>query len=188
MDIERRIAAAPKLMNAGKKPQIAGYAAVFNRMSQDLGGFKEIILPGAFDAVLRSAPDVVALFNHDSNQILGRTSAGTLELSTDAQGLWYTITPPESRKDILESIERGDVTGSSFAFTIPKDGDEWRSGDDGKPVRHVRTIGRLFDVGPVVSPAYADTTAAKRSLAAIADQLGMSLDEARRRIRILELK
>jgi len=188
--IERRIAAghAELLTVRGARPRIEGYAAVFNQLSEDFGGWRERILPGAFDAVLATKPDVRALFNHDSNVILGRTTAGTLELRSDKQGLRYSIDPPESRADVVEAIERGDVTGSSFAFTIGKGGDEWRTSLGGI-VREIRSVCGLFDVGPVVYPAYPDTAVAKRSFEAIAAELlpGLAIDEAWRRIRILEI-
>ena len=104
---------------------LTGYAAVYNRLSMPLreGGsaFREVIRPGAFDRILtrqRGKQDVVALLNHDSNMILGRTSSGTLELSSDDKGLRYTVTPPDTQvgRDTLELVRRRDLRGSSFAF------------------------------------------------------------------------
>lgn len=145
---------------AGGKTVIAGYAAVYDRLSLDLGGFREKILPGAFDKVLarqRGKQDVVAVFNHDNNIVLGRTSSGTLELSSDAKGLRYEVTPPATRADIVELIARRDVRGSSFAFTVGTGGDAWSSDDKGS-IRSVREVSGLFDVGPVVNPAYPDSS------------------------------
>jgi hypothetical protein len=139
---------------------ITGYAAVYDRLSLDLGGFREKILPGAFDKVLarqRGKQDVVAVFNHDNNIVLGRTSSGTLELSSDAKGLRYEVTPPATRSDIVELIARRDVRGSSFAFTVGTGGDAWSSDDKGS-IRSVREVSGLFDVGPVVNPAYPDSS------------------------------
>jgi HK97 family phage prohead protease len=147
---------------ADGRTSIVGYAAVYNRLSLDLGGFKEEILPGAFDKILgrqRGRQDVVALFNHDSNIVLGRTSSGTLELSSDDKGLRYVVTPPVSRADVLELIQRRDVRGSSFAFTVDKGGESFRTGDDGKAVRQIREVSGLYDVGPVLVPAYPQTSA-----------------------------
>ncbi len=147
---------------ADGRAAIVGYAAVYNRLSLDLGGFREEILPGAFDKILgrqRGRQDVVALFNHDSNIVLGRTSSGTLELSSDDKGLRYVVTPPVSRADVLELIQRRDVRGSSFAFTVGKDGEGFRQGDDGKAVRQIREVSGLYDVGPVLVPAYPATSA-----------------------------
>lgn len=139
---------------------IIGYAAVYSRLSLDLGGFKEEILPGAFDKILRKrSQDVVALFNHDSNIVLGRTSSGTLELSSDEKGLRYVVTPPVSRADVLELIQRRDVRGSSFAFTVDPKNESFRTGEDGKAVRQIREVSGLYDVGPVLVPAYPSTSA-----------------------------
>lgn len=147
---------------ADGRAAIIGYAAVYNRQSLDLGGFREVILPGAFDKVLnrqRGKQDVVALFNHDSNIVLGRTSSGTLELSSDSKGLRYVVTPPASRADVLELIARKDVAGSSFAFTVGKDGESFSTGDNGQNLRQIREVSGLYDVGPVLVPAYPATSA-----------------------------
>ena len=147
---------------ADGRAAIVGYAAVYNRLSLDLGGFREEIMPGAFDKILarqRGKQDVVALFNHDSNIVLGRTSSGTLELSSDDKGLRYVVTPPVSRADVLELIQRRDVRGSSFAFTVEARNESFRTGEDGKAVRQIREVSGLYDVGPVLVPAYPQTSA-----------------------------
>lgn len=147
---------------ADGRAAIIGYAAVYNRLSLDLGGFREEILPGAFERILsrqRGKQDVVALFNHDSNIVLGRSSSGTLELSTDDKGLRYVVTPPVSRADVLELIQRRDVRGSSFAFTVGKDGEAFRTDEGGGAIRQIREVSGLYDVGPVLVPAYPATSA-----------------------------
>ena len=168
MELERRDFAFDETdeliveQRADGRAAIIGYAAVYNRMSLDLGGFKEEILPGAFDKVLsrqRGKQDVVALFNHDSNIVLGRTSSGTLELSSDSKGLRYVVTPPVSRADVLELISRKDVSGSSFAFTVDPKQESFRTGEDGKAIRQIREVSGLYDVGPVLTPAYPSTSA-----------------------------
>ena len=146
---------------ANGQAAIVGYAAVYNRLSLDLGGFRERILPGAFDKILsrqRNKADVVALFNHDNNIVLGRTSSGTLELSSDEKGLRYVVTPPASRQDVLELIARRDVRGSSFAFTVDRSGEKFTT-EDGRSVREIREVNGLFDVGPVLVPAYPASSA-----------------------------
>lgn len=195
-DIERRIldedADIRSSQSEDGKKRIEGYAVMFNSLSRDLGGFRERFLPTAFDSVLRTSPDVVALFNHDFNYVLGRTKAGTLRLFADSKGLGYTIEPPASRSDVIEAIDRGDVRGSSFAFTVTrKGGDRWIE-EDGVLVREVRNVAKLLDVSPVVNPAYPDTTVARRSMGeARALQIevvsGMSLSDVGRRIRLLEI-
>jgi uncharacterized protein len=141
---------------------LTGYAAVYNRFSLPLreGGsaFREVIRPGAFDKILtrqRGKQDVVALLNHDSNMILGRTSSGTLELSSDEKGLRYTVTPPDTQvgRDTLELVRRRDLRGSSFAFAVTEAGQNWSSDDQGA-VREIRDVSLLADVSVVLTPAY----------------------------------
>jgi len=144
--------------------KVVGHASVYNRLSENLGGFKEIIAPGAFDDVL--GDDVRALINHDGNLILARTTSGTLQLSTDEMGLRYEFTIPETSygKDLAVSMERGDITQSSFAFTVSDD--SWET-IDGEDVRTITKVARLFDVSPVTYPAYPDANdlvIAQRSL------------------------
>jgi len=172
MDIERRVMPFEDEDELVIEPRqngqaaIVGYAAVYNRLSLDLGGFREEIMPGAFDRFLgRAKPDVVALYNHDSNIVLGRTTSGTLELSSDDKGLRYVVTPPASRDDIMELIARRDVRGSSFAFTVDKAGESFRTAENGKAIRQIKEVKGLYDVGPVLTPAYpaSSATVAMRS-------------------------
>lgn len=177
----------------GRPPKIVGYGAVFNKRSEMIGGmFKEEIAPGAFDDVL--GDDVRGLFNHDPNFVLGRTVSGTLALSVDAEGLRYEITPPDTQtvKDlVLAPLSRGDITGSSFAFRVAPDGDEWREEEDGLIVRTIRKISRLLDVSPVTYPAYPDAGAAQRSLEARCEEIRSlaqkAVNQRRARARFLEL-
>lgn len=156
---------------------IAGVTAIFRGESEDLGGFTEVIEPGAFDeAVLVS--DVRALYNHDPNFILGRLASGTLELEVREDGLHYRVPKlPESRRDVFEAIQRGDVTGNSFAFTV--DRDRWEERDN-KPLRVIEKIRQLYDVGPVVYPAYSQTVVSARALNK-AQNAGADLSEYWRR-------
>lgn len=151
--------------NADDAPKLAGYAALFNSASDDLGGFTEIITPGAFkDAIPRS--DIRALFNHDPNYVLGRNKAGTLTVSEDTRGLAMEATPPDVQwvRDLLVSVERGDIDQMSFGFRVAKGGDEWLYTDDAV-TRTITKIEELFDVAVVTYPAYPDTDVAVRSLA-----------------------
>ena len=146
----------------GASPMIRGHAAVFEKLSEDLGGFREKIAPGAFANSL--AGDVRALFNHDANLVLGRTTAGTLRLSEDKKGLAVEIDPPdtETARHIMESMRRGDVTQMSFGFRTIKD--QWERGAAGKPDTRTLLDVELFDVSPVTFPAYPQTDVAVRSL------------------------
>lgn len=145
---------------------IVGYGAVFNVETVIAGYFREKIMPGAFAGLLRS--DVRSLYNHDPNYVLGRVASGTMTLTEDATGLLYSVTPPASRGDVVESLERGDVTGSSFGFTVKRD--EWtRPSTAGElPLRTIWEVEDLLDVGPVTFPAYVETSAEARNAAAAA--------------------
>lgn len=140
---------------------IVGYAAVFNSLSEDLGWFVEKIDPGAFrDSI--ATDDIRALWNHESKYILGRNKSGTLTLAEDERGLKIDISPPDAQwaKDLMTSIDRGDVSQMSFGFKTLSD--EWNL-VDGKDVRTLIKV-RLYDVSPVTFPAYPDTEVVLRSL------------------------
>jgi HK97 family phage prohead protease len=143
----------------GDGTTIEGHAAVFDQLSEDLGGFREKIAPGAFTEAIET-DDVRALFNHDPSRVLGRLKAGTLELEEDKTGLRSTIYPPDSAADVVESIKRGDVDQMSFGFVTV---DESWEKKDGENIRTLEKV-RLFDVSPVTYPAYPDTAVAVRSL------------------------
>ncbi len=170
-DVEcRTVELEVRLDKEDDRPTLKGYAAVYNKRAEIYPGLSEQIKPGAFDGVLKS-DDTRALFNHDSNFPLGRKSAGTLELRSDKKGLAYKIFLPDTQigRDLPINIERGDVTGSSFSFTVEKD--EWVENKDGTIERSIIKLRSLGDVGPVTFPAYQDTTVAARSLDAFRAEL-----------------
>lgn len=136
-------------------PVLVGHAAVFNTKI-DFGWFTEEIAPGAFTDTLARKDDVRALFNHDPNQLLGRTKSGTLELEEDDKGLFSRISPPDTQlgRDIVTLIGRGDISQMSFGFWIDK---EEITQEKGKPWHSVITRVTLFDVSPVTYPAYETT-------------------------------
>lgn len=148
---------------------LTGYAAVFHREGDAGTEYRlgpdvvERIAPTAFNRALSEKHDARALFNHDPNMLLGRAAAGTLRLSVDARGLRYEIDIPDTTvgRDVAASIARGDLSGSSFAFSIGKDGQRFEKGKD-FDVRHILDVD-LFDVGPVTYPAYEGTTTGLRS-------------------------
>ena len=146
----------------GGTAKIAGHAAKFDVLSEDLGGFRERIAPGAFAKSIQGS-DIRALWNHDANIVLGRNKAGTLRLSEDSAGLFYECDAPDTqlvRDMVLSPIERGDVNQCSFGFyTIA---DKWAK-IDGEWVRSLLEA-ELLDVSPVTYPAYAQTDVAVRSL------------------------
>lgn len=168
MEIERRYvkgAVEYREDASGSSPgHLSGYALKFDRLSQNLGGFVERVAPGAVDKSLADQLDVLARWNHDDAYLLGRTSSGTLSLRTDATGLVYDVTLPDTTagRDVAELARRGDVSQSSFAFAVIDD--EWGQTEQGMPLRTLNAI-KLYDVAPVNSPAYLDTSVAVRSLA-----------------------
>ncbi|HEV2324555.1 MAG TPA: HK97 family phage prohead protease [Terracidiphilus sp.] len=152
-----------RISQQGEAPKIAGYAAVFDVPSEDMG-FIEEIDPHAFDAVLASKPDVCGLWNHNDDVVLGRTTSGTLRLAIDARGLAYEIDPPDTQaaKDLLVLMRRGDVNKSSFGFITKRD--QWTDNPDGSVTRRILEIEALLDVSPVTYPAFTQTSADVRAL------------------------
>lgn len=149
----------------GSAPKIRGHAAVFGQLSEDLGGFREQVAPGAFAEAIET-DDVRALFNHDSNFILGRNRAKTLRMVEDATGLAIEIDAPDTqtiRDLVLSPIQRGDVSQMSFGFSVRPGGQDWAQDDEGRTIRTLKKL-RLFDVSPVVFPAYPQTDVAMRDL------------------------
>lgn len=149
-----------------KPATITGIAALYydgtpNSEFDFYGHFTERIMPGAFDRAIRE-DDVRALFNHNENLILGRTRAGTLRLSSEPTGLGYSVDVPDTSagRDVATSIERGDVTGSSFSF-IATDS-RWLKVDE-VDIREIISV-RLLDVSPVTYPAYENTSVGMKSL------------------------
>lgn len=162
-------------LRSGTGRTIGGYAAKFNRMSQNLGGFVEQIDPRFFNKSRGDGwPNVIARYNHDDNMVLGTSNAGTLRLSLDDVGLLYEADLPSSRADVFELVQRGDVSKSSFAFITIED--DWGTNDQGFPLRTLIS-GRLIDVAPVNTPAYTDTSTGLRSLAA---HVGAPLEDVQR--------
>jgi len=139
--------------------KIIGYAAVFNALSEDLGGFREKIDPGAFAKTI-VADDIRALKNHNSDYVLGRNTKKTLILAEDQRGLKIEIIPPDAQwaRDLMVSIDRGDIDQMSFGFrTIAH---RWE-GEGADEIRTLMEV-KLFDVSPVTFPAYPDTEVSLR--------------------------
>lgn len=153
--------AAPDAKSAGV---LAGYAAVYERLSQNLGGFVEKVAHGAFAQSLADNNPVLARYNHDDNQLIGTTEAETLRVSSDETGLPYEVDLPDTSvgRDVAVLAKRGDVRYSSFAFRTLEDA--WSVTDQGFPLRTLVKV-QLVDVAPVNNPAYRDTSVGMRSLA-----------------------
>lgn len=144
---------------------IEGYAAVFDSLSVPMtsryGVFRERVARNAFENSIED--DVRALWNHDPSFVLGRTTAGTLNLAEDAHGLRIRIHPPDTQigRDAVVSIGRGDVDQMSFAFSVLDE--EWDEDEDGQLIRTLRQV-QLFEVSPVTFPAYPDTAVSVRDI------------------------
>ena len=157
----------------GMPKEIGGIAAVINSVT-DLGYFEEVIMAGAFDNALSKDYDIRCLFNHEAELILGRTKANTCKVFVNADGnLEYTWVPDyenPTHMSVVRSIMRGDITQSSFAFTIKEQSwsESTKYGTMGK--RTIKVIEDLYDVSPVTYPAYEETEADARSIAQLRDQ------------------
>lgn len=149
----------------GEPPALSGYAALFNSETVIAGYFREQIAPGAFRDAIKT-DDVRALFNHDPNYVIGRTTNDTLTLVEDKQGLRYDVTLDMNDPDAVRvhaKVRSGLVTGSSFGFYVEEE--KWQEPAKGSTDLPLRTIlkASLFDVSPVTYPAYDSTTVSARS-------------------------
>jgi hypothetical protein len=165
--VEIRAVSGNGVDGEGSNPKITGTAAVYNQatvIETYAGMFTEIIEPGFFEYVMND--DVRALWNHNTDLVLGRTKSGTLRLADEEDGLGIEVDPPSTSwgRDAIVSIARGDVDQMSFAFSVRKGGDEWKESESGL-VRVLKRGGcaQLYDVSPVTFPAYAQTSVAVRS-------------------------
>jgi len=186
--MERRVLQAKELRSAGPM-KVAGYAATHNKVSSNLGGFYERIASRAFNRILATKPDCVCLRNHNADEILGRTTSGTLRLKADDKGLAFECSLPNTKagRDTYESVRRGDLSGCSFAFTTDTSMCEYREekydpefdeDEEGVPargtvktsyyriVRTIRDFASLVDVSVVTHPAYPGTSVDARNLVA----------------------
>ena len=138
---------------------ITGYPIVFNKPSENLGGFIEYVDPGALKNV--SMDNVYLIYGHEFNNVLARKDAGTLELSIDKTGLLFKATLPNTTlaNDVLENIRVGNIQGMSFGFTVADESWEYGKKDD-PDIRRVKQIDELFEITLTPIPAYKDTTVA----------------------------
>lgn len=146
---------------------VEGYAIVFNTLSVDLGGYREIILPTAVDDELIRKSDIYYLFNHNNNSTpLARSKygEGSLHLTIDEKGLKYSFNCLNS--EFYEIVKRGDLDKSSFAFSLPNDGsgEEWVKSEEYNYIRRITKIDKLYDCSAVLSPAYSSTELYARNL------------------------
>ncbi|HXG36530.1 MAG TPA: HK97 family phage prohead protease [Dehalococcoidia bacterium] len=158
----------------GRPEKISGHAAVFNKLSEPIGwwGFRERVKPGAFKKTIKEQ-DIRALFNHNPDYVLGRNRSGTLTLREDKIGLYFEAEPPDTTwaRDLMVSIERGDIDQASFSFRVINE--RWMV-VDGEDVRELLEV-KLGDVSPVTFPAYPQTDVQARSEAR-SDLLELGID------------
>ena len=176
-DLEvRNLDSEIRMYGDDEEKRVEGYAAVFNQSTQ-LGNVEEVVMPGAFEGRLED--DVVALFNHDQNMPLARSrnGQGTLKLEVDEIGLRYSFTLGEQSyaKDLAESIKRGDVSGSSFGFIVRDD--EYERKSDGGYIRRIKSISRLADISPVLTPAYPQTSVKLRDAISAMEEEDKTFEE-----------
>lgn len=162
--------------------EVDGYAAVFNSQSRDLGFFERID-EHAFDGVIDQS-DVYALLNHaNSRGVLARSKygKGTLKLDIDEKGLHYNFRAPKTAlgDEVLEYLKRGDISSSSFAFTVKED--KWEKNADGTYLRTIIKFDRLYDVSPVFDPAYEATSCSCRSFEEFKEKEAEEKAEAEKR-------
>ena len=189
-----RQVSAPELRAlADGTPVLTGYGAVFEQLSQDLGGFVEVIDPHAFDTTLaRAERNVLGSFNHNLDILLATRDSATLDLSVDATGLAYAMqldmTDPDAQR-VAAKVKSGLVKGSSFSFAVRAD--EWSTTDSGFPLRRILDC-VLYELGPVASPAYLQTAqdgaaVALRSLSNFVDLPFEQVTEAAEQGRLADL-
>jgi HK97 family phage prohead protease len=161
--MERRLIVSElRALSSDGQRKIGGYAAKFDALSVVLWGFREKIARGAFTASLGN--DVRALWNHDTAQVLGRTTNQTLRLAEDATGLLFEVDLPDTQmgRDAFTLIERGDISQMSFGFRMLPDGEDWEIDADGQYIRTLTKVD-LLEVSPVTFPAYPDTEVGVRA-------------------------
>ena len=145
----------------GEDIYIEGYFAVFNSTYELWPGVTESIAPGAFDESV--SDDVRALYNHNTDIVLGRTSAGTMEIKQDSRGLWGRVKLNRNDTDAMNAysrIARGDITGCSFGFDIAAQEADYR--EDGSVHWTITKVSPLYEISPCTFPAYQDTTVSAR--------------------------
>jgi len=165
MNLQRRFLAtgstgmrvAPARRDGDNIGTVDGYAAVFNSLSHDMGGWRERLAPGAFANALRATDfPILALYDHAFGNLLGSTANGTLRLTEDNIGLRFSLDLPDTSagRDVLALVQRGDLPGASFGFTLDKRGSEWVKGAGGMAVNVIRQVKALREISVVALPAY----------------------------------
>jgi uncharacterized protein len=175
--------------NGTESKLIRGYGSVFYNAADPgteywlWSDIVERVMPGAFDDVLASNPDIRGLFNHDSNYVLGRTTAGTCRLSVDEVGLYYECDESPNDPDwqrVAEKINRGDVNGSSYSFIPSSTVWEEIPGEEKYSsiwIRWIKQVGTVYDVGPVTFPAFTAASSSRSTMATDHPERALLLEE-----------
>jgi Escherichia/Staphylococcus phage prohead protease len=177
--MEKRVLNFSNLRSIGvgdkkSKKSISGYAARYGILSRSLGQFKEQIAKRAFDKVLKTNPDCVALVNHNQSQVIGRTTSGTLKLTADDQGLHFDCSLPNTSyaNDLHELVRRGDMAEASFAFTVDDSTDcDWSQDEERGLIRTIHNFKGLHDISVVTNAAYPNTSVDARMTTVISAEV-----------------
>ena len=182
-DLEIRVASNEVV--ADESRNVEGYAIVFDSPSDGLD-WSEVIHRGAVSEETILNSDVFAKLNHDDNKVLARSKygKGSLVLEVDDKGLRYLFESPKTAlgDELLEYLKRGDITASSFAFTIDKsdpEAERWHR-ENGVLYRDIYKINRLYDVSPVFQPAFSQTSVSARG-----QQMKKTADELEARYNLI---
>ncbi len=161
-DIERReldCALEVRRLDGPKPGTLSGYGLLWLELSEDLGGFREQFSASSMHSILNGA-DVRIFYSHDPSKVLGRTRSGTAQVAADTKGLHFTVDLPDTvvARDLMESIERNDISGASVGFIVGDD--EWSTDEAGFPVRTITRVEKLIEVSIVALPAYPSSSIA----------------------------
>lgn len=168
---------------------IFGYAAVFNSMSQDLGGFKEVIKPGAFTQTLADGLEKFCLWAHDSRLILGALSNNSLILRQDNKGLYFEATIPENvsyAQDCKNLLSQKYIKKCSFGFRCYEKGQSWMEDKAGNTTRFLEQV-KLYEVSVLGDPAYLETEADCRTARDEFDSYRRKYAVMEQRLKLLQL-
>ena len=144
--------------------KIEGVSIVFNALSNDLGGFREQIIPEAVEGVIEQS-DIFFLYNHTSDRgflARSRNGSGSLQTEVREDGVYFSFDAPRTAlgDEVLEYLKRGDVNQCSFAFAV--EADKWEKQEDGMYIRTITKFKKLYDMSLVDNPAYSQTSACAR--------------------------
>lgn len=158
-------------LSQSKDRVLEGYAVVFNSLSEDLGGFREIIRPSAITQELINNSDIIANMDHRNDYMMARLrkGKGNIDLTLDEHGLKFRYTIPDTVKgdELWSHIERGEIDQCSFAFGIDYSdpaAEKYHVDKDGVTIREILKISKLYDISCVINPAYEDTEVYTRDL------------------------